>query len=170
MRQVVEFAVDSGASGLLCFGLAGEVGKLTARERVALAEVILDAAADRVPVLIGVGSEATHTSVELARSMAGSGASGVVVAAPTSAMSHVGHLLHHFGQIADAFAARWWFRMCVILGTCLSPAFVLELAQHHANVSYVKLEAGPEETSTWVAGLRDGGVFTGDRGRTSQAA
>src|SRR6266540_3479366 len=66
-RAVVRFALGCGVHGLVCFGLGSEVNKLTPAERRRLAEAILDEAAGTVPVLVGVGAEATYTAVELAR-------------------------------------------------------------------------------------------------------
>src|SRR5438034_430486 len=66
-RRVVRFALDSGAHGLVAFGLAGEVLKLTAAERKALLETILDEVGGRVPVFAGAGGESLSTAVDLAR-------------------------------------------------------------------------------------------------------
>ena len=46
-RAITRFAVDSGSHGLICFGLAGEVFRLTPSERLELLAVIVDECAGR---------------------------------------------------------------------------------------------------------------------------
>ena len=57
----------AGADGIVCFGLAGEVNKLTPEDRKRLTSTIIEEVDGRVPVLVGAGAEAVHTSLELAR-------------------------------------------------------------------------------------------------------
>ena len=55
-RRVVRFALDCGAHGLVAFGLAGEVLKLSADERRQLTDVIVDEVEGAVPVFVGAGA------------------------------------------------------------------------------------------------------------------
>jgi 4-hydroxy-tetrahydrodipicolinate synthase len=114
-------------------------------------------------VLIGVGAEATHTALELARYAQSAGADGVVVPPPFTTGANVEGYFH---AIADAVELPVMIQdASVYLGSGLSPALVRGLADRHANVGYVKIEAGPEETARWVAGVgEDVRVFTGDAG------
>jgi 4-hydroxy-tetrahydrodipicolinate synthase len=166
MRRVVGHAVDAGAHGLVCFGLAGEVSKLTPKEREVLAEVVVEAAAKRVPVLFGVGSEATHTSAQLASAMTRAGAAGLIVPAPSGSDSSPRLLRRHIGRIADASSLPVVIQdAAAYIGTKVSPALALQVARQHENIQYVKIEAGPEETGYWVAELEGKlRVFTGDAG------
>ena len=84
-RAVTRFALDGGSHGLICFGLAGEVFRLTPEERIELLQVIVQETDGRVPVLAGVGTEATHSSIRLARAAAEAGADGLVLPPPLTA-------------------------------------------------------------------------------------
>ena len=165
-RAVVRFAVASGAHGLVCFGLGAEVNKLTPEERVRLTDAILDEADGRVPVLIGVGAESTHTAVALARSAEQAGADGVVVPPPFTARLGADELGGYFRAVAGAVALPVMVQDAhVYLGSALSPQLVRRLAQDRPNVRYVKIEAGPEATRGWVEDVGpDVSVFTGDAG------
>jgi 4-hydroxy-tetrahydrodipicolinate synthase len=165
-RAVVRFALACGAHGLVCFGLGAEVNKLTPDERTRLTDAIIEEAAGRVPVLIGVGAEATHTAVELARYAQSAGADGVVVPPPFTAGVRGDELAGYFGAVASAVELPVMLQdASVYLGSALSPAFVRRLAEERPNVRYVKIEAGPEETARWVEGVGpDVRVFTGDAG------
>jgi 4-hydroxy-tetrahydrodipicolinate synthase len=165
-RTIVRFALACGAHGLVCFGLGAEVNKLTPDERRRLTDAIVEEAAGRVPVLIGVGAEATHTAVELARYAESAGADGVVVPPPFTARMGGDELAGYFGAVADAVELPVMLQdASVYLGSALSPAFVRRLAGEHASVRYVKIEAGPEETARWADEVGDDvRVFTGDAG------
>jgi 2-keto-3-deoxy-L-arabinonate dehydratase len=162
-RAVVRFALACGAHGLVCFGLGAEVNKLTPEERRTLTGAIVEETGGRVPVLVGVGAEATHTAVELAQHAQSAGADGVVAPPPFTTGAGVESYFH---AIADAVELPVMIQdASVYLGSGLSPALVRGLAGRHANVGYVKIEAGPEETARWVDEVgEDVRVFTGDAG------
>ena len=152
--------------GLVCFGLGGEVNKLTPDERRELTDVILAEVDGRVPVLVGCGAEAVHTAVELARYAERAGADGVVIPPPVTANVGADELEDYFVAIAGSVE-----RPVVIqdapgyLGVALSPQLVRRVADRAPNVEYVKLELGPDETARWVEALGPGfRVFTGDAG------
>ena len=100
--SVARFAVESGAQGLLCFGLAGEVFRLTPGERLDALEAIVEGVGGRIPVLAGVGAESLHTSVLLAREARAAGADGVVIPPPVttrpSRRELAGRPSHPFGD------------------------------------------------------------------------
>jgi dihydrodipicolinate synthase/N-acetylneuraminate lyase len=165
-RAVVRFALASGAHGLVCFGLGAEVNKLTPEERLRLTDAILEQADRRVPVLIGVAAESSHTAVALARSAEQAGADGVVVPPPFTAGLGGDDLAGYFRTVTGAVSLPVMVQDAhVYLGSALSPQLVRRLAREQPNVRYVKIEAGPEETRRWVEEVGpDVSVFTGDAG------
>ena len=165
-RAVVRFALSCGVHGLVCFGLGGEVNKLTPDERRQLTDVILAEVDDRVPVLVGCGAEAVHTAVELARYAERAGADGVVIPAPVTANVGPDELEDYFVAIAGSVELPVVIQDAPgYLGVALSPTLVRRVAERAANVEYVKLELGPDETAGWVEALGPRfGVFTGDAG------
>ena len=165
-RAVVAFALACGVHGLVCFGLGAEVNKLTPDERRRLTDAIVDEAAGRVPVLIGVGAEAVHTAVDLARYAEAAGADGIVVPPPFTAGLSGDDLTGYFRAIAAAVDLPVMLQdASVYLGSALSPELVRRLGGAQPNIRYVKIEAGPEETARWVAAVgSDVNVFTGDAG------
>jgi 2-keto-3-deoxy-L-arabinonate dehydratase len=165
-RAVVRFALACGVHGLVCFGLGGEVNKLTPDERRRLADAILDETAGAVPVLVGVGAEAVHTAVELAGDAEAAGADGIVVPPPFTSALASEELIGYFQAVAAAVTVPVMIQdASVYLGARLSPALVRGLAADRPNVRYVKIEAGPDETARWTSELGpDVAVFTGDAG------
>lgn len=165
-RAVVRFVLAGGADGIVCFGLAGEVNKLTPDERKRLATVILDEVKGRVPVLLGVGTEAIHTSIDLARFAEAAGAAGIVVPPPITSHLAGDELVPYFCAIAAATTLSVVIQDApAYLGIGCSPAAIRTCAEAQPNIRYVKIETGPEGTARWVSELSPRiGVFTGGAG------
>jgi 4-hydroxy-tetrahydrodipicolinate synthase len=163
---VARFSVECGAQGLLCFGLAGEVFRLTPDERREALQAIVEAVAGRIPVLAGVGAEALHTSLALARDASEAGADGVVIPPPVTTRPSRRELMHYFAAIAAAAELPAMVQDAPeYLGVELGPELVVELARSSPEIAYVKLEAGPESIAEWVAAAEgELAVFGGNGG------
>src|SRR5918995_6150998 len=74
--------LDSGVHGLTILGIMGEAHKLSDAERSTVMERYLEAAVDRVPVVVGCSAVATKVTIEWAREAEESGAAAVMVAPP----------------------------------------------------------------------------------------
>jgi dihydrodipicolinate synthase/N-acetylneuraminate lyase len=165
-RQVVRFAIDAGAHGLVAFGLAGEVLKLSADERKLLTSVIVEETDDRVPLFVGVGAESVSVACELAAYAEEAGASCVVLPAPLSARLGGDALVDYFVRIAERVSVPVMIQDApAYLGQAVGPGTVLRAAEQAPNVRLVKLEAGPAELSRWIADLgAEFAVWGGDAG------
>lgn len=165
-RRVVRFALEAGVHGIVAFGLAGEVLKLSAAERMALTDAIVEEANGEVPVLVGVGAENVGAACELARYAERAGASGVVVPAPVGSRPGEAALVEYFVRVAGQVSIPVMIQdAAVYLGVALGPRLVAAAGARAENVRLVKLEAGPAEMSGWLAELGDDfGVWGGDGG------
>jgi 4-hydroxy-tetrahydrodipicolinate synthase len=164
-QRLARFAVGCGAHGLLCFGLAGEVWKLTVSDRRALAREILIGAAS-IPVLVGGGFETVRESVAWASEAETLGAGGIVVPPPTASRCGEDGLVDYFAAVAAAVSVPVMIQNApAYLGVALTPETVKRVRDRAENVRYVKLEAGPDELGGWVRALGDSfAVFGGDGG------
>ena len=82
LERLVEAQVKGGVSGLVPCGTAGEDPLLSDEDRRNALRCIVSTASGRVPVIAGVGSIATATSVHLTRHAIDAGADGVMVVMP----------------------------------------------------------------------------------------
>lgn len=80
--NVIEFLIHHEVHGLFAIGSYGSFPLMETSERRELAEMILRHVDDRIPVIIQVGSPATHTAVALAKHAAGVGAAAVASVVP----------------------------------------------------------------------------------------
>jgi len=81
-RKLVEWQIDQGTHGLVPCGTTGESPTLTHDEHKQVIELCIKAAAGRVPVIAGTGSNSTAEAVELTRHAKEAGADGVLVVTP----------------------------------------------------------------------------------------
>ena len=165
-RRVVRFAVDCGSHGIVSFGLAGEVLKLSADERRALTDVIVDEVGGAVPVFVGAGAPSVRASVELARHAEQAGASCIVLPPPMSGSIGEAALVDYFARIASAVSVPVMIQDApAYLGVGLGPDVVQKIGAVAENVRLVKLEAGPVELGDWIRRLGDEwAIWGGDGG------
>lgn len=81
-KRLADYLIEHGVHGLFYLGTGGEFSQMSREERMEMAEAGVEAAARRVPVLIGVGSPNTREAVELAKHAESIGADGIVVINP----------------------------------------------------------------------------------------
>jgi dihydrodipicolinate synthase/N-acetylneuraminate lyase len=176
-RRVVRFVLGCGAHGIVAFGLAGEVLKLTATERRGLVEAILDETAGAVPVFVGAGAPSVRESIDLAGHAERAGASCVVLPAPAGGGDPAA-LVAYFTRIASSVSLPVMIQDApAYLGVRLGPDIVRKVGAAVDNVRLVKLEAGPAEMSHWLEALGgefsiwggDGGAYLLDCVRTGAA-
>lgn len=177
-RRVVRFVLERGAHGIVAFGLAGEVLKLSSEERKALTDAILDEAGGSVPVFVGAGAGSVGAAIELATYAERAGASCVVLPAPAATGIGAGALVDYFVRIASAVSIPVMIQDApAYLGVGLGPDIVGRVGAVAENVRLVKLEAGPAEMGGWIERLGadfaiwggDGGVYLLDCIRTGAA-
>ncbi|MBI2970050.1 MAG: 4-hydroxy-tetrahydrodipicolinate synthase [Gammaproteobacteria bacterium] len=102
IQRLVEFQIENGAHGLSCTGTTGEPTSLSFDERKLVIRMLIEAAARRVPVLAGTGSNNTQESMELSRYAKDAGADGILTVAPYHVRPSQQGLLEHFTAIARA--------------------------------------------------------------------
>ncbi|TFD07587.1 MULTISPECIES: dihydrodipicolinate synthase family protein [unclassified Cryobacterium] len=81
-RSLVDFLIDKGVHGILTLGSTGEVFAMTDDERKRLAEVVIDHAAGRVPVGVGVAHSSAEASATLAKHAENAGGDYIFTTGP----------------------------------------------------------------------------------------
>ncbi len=102
LKQIVDWQIDSGSTGLVPVGTTGESPTLSHDEHDAVVDCVVGAAAGRVPVLAGAGSNSTEESIRLAQHAEKAGASGALVVTPYYNKPTQGGLYAHFKAVHDA--------------------------------------------------------------------
>lgn len=102
LTGLVERQITEGSHGLVPCGTTGESVTLSLDEHVRVVDICVAAAAGRVPVIAGAGSNNTAHAVELARRCKAAGADAVLVVAPYYNKPSQDGLVAHFKAIGDA--------------------------------------------------------------------
>ena len=102
LRSLVEFQIKHGTNAILPCGTTGESPTLDHQEHAKVIETCIDAAADRVPILAGTGSNSTKEAVDLTQHAAKVGASGALVVTPYYNKPTQKGLYQHFKAVADS--------------------------------------------------------------------
>jgi len=98
----VDWQIKEGSSGLVPVGTTGESPTLSHAEHKRVVELCIEAAAKRVPVMAGAGSNNTREAVELAQHAEKAGADAVLVVTPYYNKPTQKGLYAHFAAIAEA--------------------------------------------------------------------
>ncbi|MEQ9123200.1 MAG: dihydrodipicolinate synthase family protein, partial [Alphaproteobacteria bacterium] len=101
-QEFVEWQIAEGSHGLVPCGTTGESPTLSHDEHKRVVELCIEAAAGRVPVIAGAGSNSTSEAIDLAKHAKSAGADGVLVVAPYYNKPSQEGLFRHFKAINDA--------------------------------------------------------------------
>lgn len=101
LKKLVEWHVGEGSNGLVPVGTTGESPTLTHREHELVVEEVVKAAAGRIPVIAGAGSNNTLESIRLAQHAEKVGASGILVVTPYYNKPTQRGLIAHFTAVHD---------------------------------------------------------------------
>ena len=102
--DLCEWQIAEGSHALVPVGTTGESPTLTHAEHRRVVEVAVEAAAGRVPVVAGCGSNNTAEAVDLARFAERAGADACLVVTPYYNKPSQGGMIAHFEAVADATA------------------------------------------------------------------
>lgn len=102
LKQLVAWHIDQGSKGIVPVGTTGESPTLSHKEHDAVVATVVEAAAGRVPVIAGAGSNNTSESIRLAQHAATVGADAVLVVTPYYNKPTQGGLYAHFKAVHDA--------------------------------------------------------------------
>jgi 4-hydroxy-tetrahydrodipicolinate synthase len=101
-KRMVEFQIERGSHGISCTGTTGEPTSLSFEERKQIIRTAVEAAAGRVPVVAGSGSNNTDESIALSRYAEEVGADAVLTVAPYHVKPNQQGLFEHFTAIAQS--------------------------------------------------------------------
>lgn len=100
--RLVDWQIGEGTSALVPCGTTGESATLGFDEHYQVIDCCIEAAAGRVPVIAGCGSNDTATAIRHMRHAQAAGASAALVVAPYYNRPTQDGILAHFKALADA--------------------------------------------------------------------
>ncbi len=101
-RQFIDWQIEEGAAGLVPCGTTGESPTLSHDEHHRIVELCVAAAAGRVPVIAGTGSNSTEEAIALTRGAKESGADGALLVMPYYNKPTQDGMYAHYKAVNDA--------------------------------------------------------------------
>ncbi len=102
LEELVEWHVAEGSQGLVPVGTTGESPTLSHEEHEQVIEAVVKAAAGRVPVIAGAGSNATAEAIRFLRHAEAVGADAALVVTPYYNKPTQAGLIAHFHALHEA--------------------------------------------------------------------
>ena len=100
-RRLVDWQIESGSSALVPCGTTGESATLSFDEHYRVIELCIEAAAGRVPVIAGCGSNDTATAVRHMSFSKAAGAAAALVVAPYYNRPNQDGIYAHYAHLAE---------------------------------------------------------------------
>jgi len=101
LKRLVDWHIAEGTDGLVPVGTTGESPTLSHEEHELVVETVVKAAAGRVPVIAGAGSNNTDEAIRLSRHAASVGADGLLVVTPYYNKPTQAGLIAHFTAVHE---------------------------------------------------------------------
>lgn len=144
LQRCVEFCIEAGAHGLVSPVNASEFVALSDDERRRVAEVVVEIAAHRLPVVIGVSGTSAWHAARFARHAQQIGADAVIAMPPYVRKASSDEIVEYFRAIAaNAELPVFIQNYQAPIGTPMSATFMARLVQEIDGVEYVKEETLP---------------------------
>ncbi|HWQ79498.1 MAG TPA: 4-hydroxy-tetrahydrodipicolinate synthase [Anaerovoracaceae bacterium] len=102
LRELIRWHIEEGTDGLCILGTTAETPSLTVTERDRIVEITIETVNNRIPVIVGSGSNNTMVAKEQSIKYEGMGADGLLVITPYYNKTNKAGMIHHFTEVADA--------------------------------------------------------------------
>lgn len=141
-RVLIDAVIGAGVQAIIANAATSQFAALTEAERTRAAEVALEHAAGRVPVLLGAGAASTREAIRWTRHAQSLGAAGVMIMPPYYGPTPADIAVRHFAQVSDACPLPIMvYNAPYASHVILSPDHI-EAICRQANVPWVKLTTG----------------------------
>ena len=165
LKRHVDFLVERSSDGLVVCGTTGESATLAEDERARVIETVVRHVNRRVPVIAGVGTNDTRTTVEYARAAVAQGVDGLLVVTPYYNKPSPRGLVLHFSAVAEAVTAPIvLYNVPSRTGVDMTPETVAEIGKRYAHVVAVKEALPSVERAKRLVAETPVGVLAGDDG------
>jgi 4-hydroxy-tetrahydrodipicolinate synthase len=143
LRDLIEFQIKNGTSGIVPCGTTGESATLSFLEHDKVIEITVEQVKKRVPVIAGTGSNSTEEAIILTRHAAESGADASLQVSPYYNRPTQRGLYEHFKAIAEAVDIPIiLYNIASRTGVNIEPETIARLASDCKNIVGVKEASG----------------------------
>ncbi|MDD4909963.1 MAG: 4-hydroxy-tetrahydrodipicolinate synthase [Candidatus Omnitrophica bacterium] len=143
LKNLIEFQIKNGTSGIVPCGTTGESATLSPAEHSLVIELTVKLVNKRVPVIAGTGSNSTDEAIALTRHAADAGADGSLQVSPYYNRPTQKGLFEHFKAIADSVDIPIiLYNIASRTGVNIEPETIYGLSRECKNIVGVKEASG----------------------------
>ena len=162
LQEQVEFQINAGTHCLCPVGTTGESPTLTHEEHDRVIEAVVEAAAGRIKVMAGTGSNSTEEALRLTHHAAEAGADAALVVAPYYNKPTQEGFYEHYKALAE----QCDIPLCVYnipgrTGKNIEPETIIRLGKL-SNIVMVKEATGSLDQASQILGGSDLTLLSGD--------
>jgi 4-hydroxy-tetrahydrodipicolinate synthase len=162
LQRNIEFQIDAGTTCVCPVGTTGECPTLSHPEHERVIAATVEAAAGRIKVMAGTGSNSTEEALRLTRWAAKRGANAALVVAPYYNKPTQEGFYQHFKALAEAVEIP----ICVYnipgrTGKNIEPDTIVRMADV-PNITMVKEASGSMDAASQIIAKTDLTVLSGD--------
>lgn len=143
LRDLIEFHIKNGTSGIVPCGTTGESATLSFDEHDRVIEITVEQVKKRVPVIAGTGSNSTEEAIMLTQHAAKAGADASLQVSPYYNRPTQKGLYEHFKTIAESVDIPIiLYNIASRTGVNIEPETVEKLARDCKNIVGIKEASG----------------------------
>ena len=162
LQRQVEFQIEAGTTCLCPVGTTGESPTLSHPEHERVIAAVVEAAAGRIKVMAGTGSNSTEEALRLTRWAAKTGADAALVVAPYYNKPTQEGFFQHYKALAEAVDVP----ICVYnipgrTGKNIEPETIIRMAEL-PGITMVKEATGSMDQASQILASTDLTVLSGD--------
>jgi 4-hydroxy-tetrahydrodipicolinate synthase len=164
LERLAAWQVEAGIDGLVACGTTGEGATLRPEEHAEVVATVVRAAAGRVPVIAGCGTNDTRTTIDGARRAEAAGADALLVVTPYYNKPNRSGMIAHFAALAEAVPLPVIpYNVPGRTGQNVGAELTLRLAEIPGVIGVKEAAGNLEQLAAIVAGRPDGfAVLSGD--------
>jgi 4-hydroxy-tetrahydrodipicolinate synthase len=142
-RELIEFQIKNGTTGIVPCGTTGESATLNFEEHDRVIEIAIDQVKKRIQVIAGTGSNSTEEAIMLTRHAEKAGADASLQVSPYYNRPTQAGLYAHFKAVADSVKIPvMLYNIASRTGVNIDPETIARLANDCKNLIAVKEASG----------------------------
>lgn len=159
LEELVNYQIEHKTDAIIICGTTGESATLSEEEHKKCVETAVKAAAGRVPVIAGSGSNNAAHAVTLSKNAEGAGADALLVVTPYYNKATQKGLYEYYKLIADNTKLPIiMYNVPSRTGTNIKPETAMKIAREIKNVVGIKEACGNLSQIAELAALNDGSL------------
>ncbi len=154
LTRLIELQIAAGSDAIVALGTTGEAATMMEDEREEVIRFVVERVSNRIPVIVGTGSNNTEDAIQKSRFAEAVGADGLLIVTPFYNKTTQEGLLAHYSSIAEQV------RLPIIIynvpsrtGLNIKPETVAKLVRSCENIVGIKEASGDISQITKLAAI-----------------